>query len=210
MSIDVLYLVTIILVVLISMTLHEMAHAYVAFWLGDYTPKAQGRLSPNPLKHIDPFMTLIMPVALAVAGLPIFGGAKPVQINPLKIRYHEWGMALIAICGPLTNLIIAFLSFVFLYYLGVQMSPFWFDTLLVVVHVNLGFFVFNLIPIPPLDGSRVVYALAPEPVQRGMEWIERFGIVFVFVVVMMLSPYISTFVGGAVNGVLDVFQKLMI
>ena len=111
MSIDIIYIVIVLVVILFSMTLHEAMHGFVAYWLGDDTAKAQGRLSFNPIKHIDPFMTIILPILLAVSGLPIFGGAKPVPFNPHNIRFGEWGAALVAIAGPLTNFIIAFVSF---------------------------------------------------------------------------------------------------
>ena len=94
------------------MTLHEAMHAFMGYFLGDDTARAQGRLTLNPLKHIDPFMTILLPVMLAlIPGAPIFGGAKPVPFNPQNVRYGEWGAALVAIAGPLTNLLLAFFAF---------------------------------------------------------------------------------------------------
>src|SRR5690606_3460046 len=84
---------------------------FMAYWLGDDTAKHQGRLTLNPIKHIDPFMTILLPLFLAISGGPIFGGAKPVPFNPTRLRYDEWGVALVALAGPLTNLVIAFVSF---------------------------------------------------------------------------------------------------
>src|SRR6476469_4685290 len=99
-------------VILFSMTLHEAMHGFVAYWLGDDTAKLQGRLTLNPVKHIDPFLTLLLPIMLAlIPGAPIFGGAKPVPFNPNRVRFEEWGAALVAFAGPLTNLILAFLFF---------------------------------------------------------------------------------------------------
>lgn len=203
----ILTIVIVLAVILISMTLHEVMHGYVAYWLGDDTAKHQGRLTFNPLKHIDPFMTIILPVLLAISGLPIFGGAKPVPFNPLLVRGGEWGAALVALAGPLTNLVIAFVSFGFWVIIGmpspVELSGQIFQYL---VMVNLGFFVFNMIPIPPLDGSRVIYALAPEFVRRGMEMIERFGIFFVFVIVLLASSILGTFMGTVVGAIIDFFS----
>ena len=101
--------VAIFVITIISMVLHEIAHGYVAYWLGDSTAKYSGRLSLNPLKHIDPVMTIIVPVVLYLTGGPIFGGAKPVPINSRNLRFKEWGMALVGLAGPFTNLILTVL-----------------------------------------------------------------------------------------------------
>src|SRR5690606_27774381 len=111
MEIDVTYIIVVIGVVLVSMTLHEAMHGFMAYFLGDDTAKLQGRLTLNPIKHIDPFLTLLLPVMLALIGAPVFGGAKPVPFNPARVRYDEWGSALVAIAGPLTNLLLAFVLF---------------------------------------------------------------------------------------------------
>ena len=111
MGMDITYLIIVLVTILLSMTLHEAMHAFMGYFLGDDTAKAQGRLSLNPIKHIDPIMTIALPLFLAVMGGPIFGGAKPVPFNPHKVRYGEWGAALVAIAGPLTNLLIAFVVF---------------------------------------------------------------------------------------------------
>lgn len=187
-------------VILISMTLHEAVHAFVGYFLGDDTAKAQGRLTLNPLKHIDPVMTIALPVFLAIMGGPIFGGAKPVPLNPHRIRYGEWGMALVAVAGPLTNFLLAFLFFGIGVLTGVINSvgsvasydSYWSIFISYGVMVNLSFFIFNMLPIPPLDGSRVLYALAPEMVQRGMEKIEQYGIFLVLAIVMLAMPVIGS------------------
>lgn len=192
MTIDIIHILIVIGVILFSMTLHEAMHAFVGYWLGDETAKLQGRLSLNPIKHIDPFLTLLLPIILAIIGAPIFGGAKPVPFNPNNIRWGEWGAALIAVAGPLTNLFIAFVMFGIFVIVGAPASGLIEQILMTAVMVNLGFFVFNMIPIPPLDGSRVLYALAPEFVRRGMEAIERFGIVLIFLIIMVGSTVVGT------------------
>jgi len=180
-------------VILVSMTLHEAIHGYVAYWLGDDTAEREGRLTLNPLKHIDPFLTIILPVLLAVMHAPIFGGAKPVPFNPTRVRYGEWGAALVALAGPLTNLLIAFLCFGIWVVTGQDQGGIG-SVLLLAVGVNLGFFVFNMIPIPPLDGSRVIYALAPESIQKLMDRIESLGLtailLFMFIGFRIISPLI--------------------
>jgi Zn-dependent protease len=193
------------------MTLHEAMHAFTSFWLGDDTAKAQGRLTLNPIKHIDPFLTILLPVILAlIPGAPIFGGAKPVPFNPNRVRGGEWGAALVAVAGPLTNLLIAFIfcgigvvSGV-ISAEGVQVSLTG-KIIITGVSVNLGFFVFNMLPIPPLDGSRVLYALAPEFVRRGMEAIERMGVFLVFAIVLLAGSLIGSIMSGAINGIMQLF-----
>ena len=209
---DIGYIAIVLGVILVSMTLHEAMHAYMSYFLGDDTAKAQGRLTLNPIKHIDPFLTILLPILLAITpGAPIFGGAKPVPFNPHRVRYGDWGAALVAVAGPLTNLLIAFMAFGVGVLTGVVTSegvvvglPG--TIIMTAVQVNLGFFVFNMLPLPPLDGSRVLYALAPEAVRRVMEQIERFGIIVVFAVVMLGSSIIWAIMGWSMSGIIDAFM----
>lgn len=210
---DITYLIIVLVTILLSMTLHEAMHAFMGYFLGDDTAKAQGRLSLNPIKHIDPIMTIALPLFLAVMGGPIFGGAKPVPFNPHKVRYGEWGAALVAIAGPLTNLLIAFVVFGVGVLSGVITSAGVEATLagqivITAVSVNLGFFVFNMLPIPPLDGSRVLYALAPDPVKAGMEYIERYGIFLVFGLVLIGASVLGQIMAGGINGILQLFMTI--
>ena len=213
MGMDITYLIIVVVTILLSMTLHEAMHAFMGYFLGDDTAKAQGRLSLNPIKHIDPIMTIALPLFLAVMGGPIFGGAKPVPFNPYKVRYGEWGAALVAIAGPLTNLLIAFVVFGVGVLSGVITSAGVEATLagqivITAVSVNLGFFVFNILPIPPLDGSRVLYALAPDPVKAGMEYIERYGIFLVFGLVLIGASVLGQIMAGGINGILQLFMTI--
>lgn len=198
-------------VILVSMTLHEVMHGFIAYLLGDDTAKHQGRLTLNPIKHIDPFLTILLPILLAFSGGPIFGGAKPVPFNPTRLRYGEWGVALVSIAGPLTNLVIAFVSFGIAVLLGGSLIAA--DSslgivgtiLLLSVQVNIGFFAFNMLPLPPLDGSRVLYALAPDFIRRGMEEIEKFGIIVVFAIIILANSLITTYMVWVVNLFLHLF-----
>jgi Zn-dependent protease len=211
---DILYIVIVIAVILFSMTLHEAMHAFMGYWLGDDTAKLQGRLTLNPIKHIDPFLTLLLPVMLALIGAPIFGGAKPVPFNPDRLRYAEWGAALVAIAGPLTNLLIAFVAYGISVVIGQPVDLLGSVQglggliLQTIVYVNLGFFAFNILPIPPLDGSRVVYALAPEFVRRAMEGIERFGIIFVFILVFVFSREIGLVLMSIIQFFVGIFTAV--
>lgn len=205
---DILYVVTVLIVILISMTLHEAMHGFMAYWLGDDTAKHSGRLTLNPIKHIDPFMTILLPLLLAISGMPVFGGAKPVPFNPSRLKYGEWGVALVALAGPLTNFVIAFICFgIYAVTMPAAGTPF--ATIIsTAVMVNLGFFIFNMIPIPPLDGSRVLYALAPDFARRGMEVIEQAGIFVIFAIVMLASPVISKIMGSATGAILKLFSAI--
>lgn len=205
-------IVTILIVVavtFVSMVLHELMHGLTAYWLGDDTAKVNGRLTLNPIKHIDPLLTIVLPVLLAIFGLPIFGGAKPVPYNPNKVKGGEWGAALVAVAGPLTNLILAFVC-----YLALALIPSGTPAIIQLIlyygtTVNLGFFAFNILPVPPLDGSRVLYAVAPEGFQRVMDAIERTGLLLIFIIVLVASPVLSRLMGFIVNGVLAGFNYIL-
>lgn len=205
MNLDITNLIIVIAVILVSMTLHEAMHAYTSFWLGDDTAKLLGRLTLNPIKHIDPIMTLLLPILLAISGAPVFGGAKPVPFNPNKLRFEEWGMVIVALAGPATNFLIAFIS-IGVWALFEPSAQSLFSQILVTsAEVNLGFFVFNMIPIPPLDGSRLLYALAPDFVRRGMEYMERFGIMIVFLLLIVGGAYFGSFMAASTSFFLNIF-----
>lgn len=205
--IDIGYIAIVLVVILMSMTLHEAMHAFMGYWLGDHTAKNEGRLTLNPIKHIDPVLTIALPVVLAIIGGPIFGGAKPVPFNPRNVKWGEYGAALVGLAGPLTNLVLSFVFFVLLVVFGdANASVRLFLQLSVVV--NLGFFIFNMIPIPPLDGSRALYAIAPDGVRQAMAAMEQYGIVVIFAVVMFGSQFIGRFIQGGIEGILRVYGAI--
>ena len=197
-------------VILVSMILHELAHGVVAHWLGDDTAKQEGRLTLNPLKHLDPVLSFVMPMLLLAMGMPIFGGAKPVPINTRNLKHGVWGMALVGLAGPLTNILLALVAFVIGYFTGglVDMGLGGYICWEFIM-VNLGFGVFNLLPIPPLDGSRVLYALAPDGVRRAMEGMERWGIWIVMMLVVLAPSVVSTLMSGVMTGILNGFYWLV-
>lgn len=186
-------------VILVSMTLHEVMHGLMAYWLGDDTAKDQGRLTLNPLKHIDPFLTVILPILLLIFGGPIFGGAKPVPFNPGRVKYNEFGAALVALAGPMVNLLIAFVATGVLVVVQPAIGSIGWLITLMTIQINLGFFVFNMLPIPPLDGSRVLYALAPDFVRRVMEAMEQFGLVVVFALVLFAGSLLGQYMVTAIE-----------
>jgi Zn-dependent protease len=197
-NLDPQYIIFSIITILIALVIHEYMHAYAGHWLGDTTAKDQGRLSLNPWQHIDPFMTLALPIiTLVVFGVP-FLAAKPVPFNPERLKYDEFGAAIVAAAGPFANLALAFVGvllvkgFLPVGALGSFLSIF--------VFLNIALFVFNLLPIPPLDGSRVLYAFAPEPVQRFMEQIEPLGFFIIFGLVLF---------GGLSSVLMDLNQAVL-
>lgn len=199
----------VVAVTFVSMVLHELMHGLTAYWLGDDTAKVNGRLTLNPIKHIDPLLTIVLPVLLAIFGLPIFGGAKPVPYNPNKVKGGEWGAALVAVAGPLTNLILAFVCYLALALMSSGAPAILQLILYYGTTVNLGFFAFNILPVPPLDGSRVLYAVAPEGFQRVMDAIERMGLLLIFIIVLVASPVLSRLMGFIINGVLTGFNYIL-
>lgn len=203
--------IAILVVILISMILHELAHGVVAYLLGDTTAKDEGRLSLNPLKHLDPITSVALPLLMFIAGGPVFGGAKPVPVDSRRLKWGPFGMALVAIAGPLTNFILALISFVVFYHAGLLSENNFIGVLAAnVVTINLGFFVFNILPIPPLDGSRLLYAIAPDGVRDVMEKMENsLGIWLVFALIVIFSSVLTTLMGGMITGIVQFFLHLV-
>lgn len=182
-------IVLFLIVLLISASLHEMMHAYVALRLGDDLAHSHGRISLNPFVHIDPFLSIGLPAFLLLLGQPPILAAKPVPINTSRISGDDYGLAVVGVSGPLTNLAIAFLFGAVLQV--VNLNGVALDIVQLFVGINVSLFVFNMLPIPPLDGSRLLYAVAPAPVQAFMRQIESFGIVGLVVLLMVAYPVIS-------------------
>ena len=187
-----------LIIVIIALTVHEFSHAWAGHILGDVTAKQHGRLTLNPVAHIDPYSTLLLPVALILLGSPVvFGAAKPVPFNPYAVRYGKWGAALVAVAGPASNLLMAI--FVGLYLRFVSLGGVTGRFLLQFVFVNLAFFVFNMIPIPPLDGSRVLYAAAPSGMRDVMDQMENYGLIVIFAFLFISYSFLSPFILSAVT-----------
>src|SRR3990172_9282530 len=177
MSVDLTSIAILLVVLLFSMSIHEMLHAYTSKWLGDDTAYHMGRVTLNPIAHIDPFFTVALPLLLLISGSPIlFGAAKPVQVNFNRLRHGEYGGAIVGMIGPLTNLAIAAVAALIFNLVEPSVGTIGYDIFKITILLNIGLFVFNSIPWPPLDGSRLLYAFAPRPVQQFMEAIERMGL----------------------------------
>lgn len=194
----------VLVAILISMSIHEAMHAFTAHWLGDTTAQEEGRLSLNPLKHIDLFTTILLPILLIILHVPPFFAAKPVPFNPESVKFEEFGAALVGIAGPLTNLALAIISAFVIRATGGAGAIH--DALVIFTEVNVSFFVFNMIPFPPLDGSRLLYAFAPEPLQQLMARIESYG--FTAIIVFML--FLFTFIAPVVNNISGYILQLLL
>ncbi|MEK7512917.1 MAG: site-2 protease family protein [Patescibacteria group bacterium] len=184
-----------LIVLVFSIVLHEVSHGFIAERLGDPTARLMGRLTLNPLKHLDPFGSVILPLLLSlIPGGVIFGWAKPVPYDPRNLRHPERDGALIAVAGPISNFALALVFGLVIRVLGLfQLSgPFIFfgELLAIVVLINLALAVFNLIPIPPLDGSKVLFAFLPsQSVWRAM--LSRYGFIILLAFIMFGVPFIG-------------------
>lgn len=211
MNFDIVSILIIFAIVLFSMVLHEMAHGYVAYFLGDTTAKDEGRLSLNPFVHIDPLMSILVPVLLYISGGPIFGGAKPVPISQRQLKGGAWGMALVAIVGPLTNFLLALIGFLIGHFGGFLLHDGYVGLFFKqVILANLGFMIFNLIPIPPLDGSRVLYAVAPDSIRAVFTKLESsFGVFLVLVLIYGFGSYFAIFTSSIMMSILKFFYLIV-
>lgn len=211
MDINIGYIAVVFVVSIISVILHELMHGVVAYWLGDQTAKLSGRLTLNPIKHIDPVMSIIVPVFLALIGAPVFGGAKPVPINTRNLKGGEWGFALVAIAGPITNIILAFIFFLVGHFSGMFYNVGSFGGMICTtgMFLNMGFALFNIIPIPPLDGSRVLYALAPDGAKTMMANIERYGFIVIYALIWIFGSALAMYFLNGENAILTAFYWIV-
>jgi Zn-dependent protease len=167
----------ILFVLFFSIVIHEVAHGSMALSLGDPTAKSAGRLTLNPLKHIDPMGTIFLPLILLILTFgqgPIFGWAKPVPINPCNFRDQKWGTLKVSIAGPLTNFLIAIIFGLIIRFFTLP------ESLLILFNVivvyNLAWGIFNLFPLPPLDGSWILFTLLPERFSNLKFFLQQYGL----------------------------------
>jgi len=171
-----------IAILIVSVIIHEISHGYVAYMLGDPTAKLAGRLTLNPISHIDPLGSIIVPTLMALMpGGIIFGWAKPVPYNPYNLKNQRWGTALVGAAGAISNLFIALVFGTLIRYsseLGLSGSFLQISGMIVLLNIVLA--VFNLIPIPPLDGSKVLFSLLPVKLHYIQEFLEKYWIFLIF------------------------------
>lgn len=191
-----------IIVLLFSAIIHEYAHGAMADYLGDSTARYAGRLTLDPRAHIDRFGSIILPLMMLMPtllfGTPpfVFAYAKPVPYNPYNLRNQRWGPALIGLAGPLTNFLLA-LAFALLFRLhlfGILDTFF-----LLIIQVNIILMVFNLVPIPPLDGSKILYAVLPDSAQSIRAFLDRYGFMILLFFVFFLFNLVRPIIDGVFN-----------
>ena len=183
-------------VLIMSIVVHEVSHGYAAFMLGDSTAKYAGRLTLNPIKHLDFFGSFIVPLLSYSLGGVIFGWAKPVPYNPYNLKNQRWGPGLVGVAGPLSNFFIAIifgLILRFYSYLTFLPSSF-FEIASLIVFINILLAVFNMVPIPPLDGSKVLFAVLPYKWHNIQMFLERYGLIlvvfFIFFLFQIILPLV--------------------
>ncbi|MGV7209149.1 site-2 protease family protein [Oxalobacteraceae bacterium A2-2] len=197
--------------VLFAISLHEAAHGYVARYFGDPTAANEGRLSLNPIRHIDPFGTVLLPLLLHYIGLPPFGYARPVPVDFGRLRNPKKQMAFVAAAGPGANFAMGLAWMVFwVVLLALDAPDFFVQMAKAGVSVNSAMCVFNLIPIPPLDGGRIVTGLLPMPYARQFAQIERYGFfVFIGLIVLMQLGVLNGALLAGMTAVQQVFYFLV-
>jgi len=184
-----------LIVLLFSLVIHEVSHGWAALALGDYTAKNEGRLSLNPLDHLDPIGSILVPLMLYVTTLgrgPLFGWAKPVPINPFNFRDQKWGVLKVALAGPLANFLVAVFFALLIRFL--PLSSNFVSLLSIIVIYNLLWGFFNLVPLPPLDGSQILFSLLPDTLWQVKDFLSRWGmmllLLFIFFGFSLLTPLV--------------------
>ena len=188
---------------IIAMTIHEYAHARVADWLGDFTPRMQGRLTLNPAAHIDPF-------GLIMLFLIKFGWAKPVQVNPGNFRNPRRDDILVSAAGPLANLLVAFITmilFVILMKVGFPISTGMHTVFSLILIYNVNFAIFNMLPIPPLDGSHILRNLLPYELAVRFQQIERYS--FLILLIFLMTPILGMIFVPMQRAILHAFESII-
>jgi Zn-dependent protease len=193
-----------LVILLFSAILHEIAHGYVAERLGDPTARLMGRLTLDPRKHIDPLMSIALPLLLLITGSPIIiGAAKPVPVDPFNLRDGRRDLALVSLAGPLTNILIAIIASLILRFIP---SSIFYYLLSTIVQFNLLLAIFNLIPIPPLDGSKIFALLLPEKLANAFMSLGSIGIFIIFFLLMSNGPLS---LGTLISNLLSFSEKLL-
>lgn len=187
-----------VVVLIFSVIIHEISHGLAALWLGDSTAKYAGRLTLNPISHLDLWGSIVVPILLVFSGVGvIFGWAKPVPYNPYNLRDQKYGPALVGVAGPFSNLAMALIAGVAIRALlvfGVNENLLIFNVLALFVYINILLLVFNLLPIPPLDGSKLLFTFLPIS-EHTKTVLDQYGFIVLFVFIFVFSSVISYLMG---------------
>ncbi|MCD4784107.1 MAG: site-2 protease family protein [Candidatus Eremiobacteraeota bacterium] len=210
---DLLYKILFVIpAILLSFVVHEMCHAYAAYLFGDPTPKFDGRLSPDPRKHIDPFGAALIVILLLIGSRFIFGWAKPVSVNANNFKNPRQDMAWVAFAGPLSNFAMAAAVGMLLKFGVVSAGTLFGQFIVVFVMVNLGLGIFNMIPFPPLDGSKIIYGILPSDIAYKLMAMEMKYARFVpfVLIILILSGLLDPIIGYPYAFLFRVFTGLNI
>ncbi|HBV01650.1 MAG TPA: site-2 protease family protein [Candidatus Taylorbacteria bacterium] len=194
MQLDVIFQIA---VLISSVVVHEVSHGLAANYLGDPTARLQGRLTLNPLPHIDPIGSIVVPLLLFFTNSGVmFGWAKPVPVNPYNLR-GKFGEAIVAGAGPLSNIFLALVFGILIRALSGAMPESFLQIAVAVVIINIVLAIFNLVPIPPLDGSKILFAFLPYHLQQVRESLERYGFFIVLIFIVFLWQFLTPVIGAA-------------
>lgn len=199
-----LNLLILIPVLLLSLSAHELAHGWIAYKLGDPTAKRAGRLSFNPIKHLDPLGTAMFVITYLFSGF-VFGWAKPIPVSPYYFKDRQRGMAIVGAAGPITNFILAIIFILILNWIHPDVGSRWFEVFRLFFIINIVLGLFNLIPIPPLDGSRVLGAFLPRGAYEKWVQVDRYGIFVVFILIWIFRNQFFSLMAWVMNGLANVF-----
>lgn len=192
---------SIIIILIMSVVIHEVSHGYAALALGDPTAKYQGRLTLNPISHLDPIGSVLVPLLGYFAGGFIIGWARPVPFNPYNLRNQRWGEALVAIAGPVSNIALALVFGLITRFTEASdlLNESFLSLAGFVVLINVTLAIFNLIPIPPLDGSKILFAFIPYRFQNFRNYLERYGLIFVFIFIFFYWHFVTPVIEAVFN-----------
>ncbi len=187
-----------IAILIFSVVIHEVSHGYAALMLGDHTAEHEGRLTLNPIKHIDPFGSILLPVLSYMLGGFVFGWAKPVPYNPYNLRNKKWGPAIVGAAGPAANISLAIIFGLMVRFIPVagadpaaQFAANFASIAAAIALLNLVLAIFNLVPIPPLDGSKLLFAFLPYRWRGVQHMLEQYGFFFLLLFIFFFSGIIS-------------------
>lgn len=197
-------LLILIPVLVLSMMAHELAHGWVAYKMGDPTAKNRGRLSLNPIRHLDPLGTAMFVITYLFSGF-IFGWAKPIPVSPYYFKDRQRGMAIVGAAGPITNFIIAIIFIIILNWIQPEINSRVFEIFFLIFQVNIVLGLFNLIPIPPLDGSRVLGAFLPRSAYEKWVAVDRYGMLLVLVMIVLFQRQFFQMLRWAMMGLAKLF-----
>lgn len=209
MQLDILIFIIHFIAFFLALSAHEFSHALAAYYLGDKTAQYAGRLTLNPIAHIDLFGTILLPLMLILSGTGIvFGWAKPVPVNYFNLQNQRWGPALVSLAGPGANLIFGIICIVLFNltrnYTDLAANNLLFSFLLSLIIINFILMVFNLIPIPPLDGSKILFAILPDSMDNFKMALEQYGIFLLFILIIFGAGFLD-FIFMNLLGIIELF-----